>query len=1124
MKKFILAFAATALAATTQSQTTLPAGQWTFGLNTGSAFAAGTGEKTLFRGNSLASKFFAEYHFNWGGIGVSTGLLPGSLSDASISQFLTDRKIQAGQVTLTKANPFNSYFLVGPSFQFGKQVLVRAQAQGGFFLNNPGSLSIVPNGATRALYRFDAGKKSLFPGFAGSLQIAYPLSNTTRFTLGTDFLQTQSSIRLLDTQNGIDIPAEQNRPVRLFTAGIGILKTFGSRVKSPRDIASGQASGRRVLPTVNKKEISIGEPGVQRSIISPRDPQSGLPTGRRDFSIGEPGVQSTVQNNCGGVTEKITSPDGTIVERSFACPDDASAFNQALRKGDIPNRISMNVTTPKQTQGSSFGEKVNSGMQQAGSALANGKGLTVISGRLVRGSAASSSGILTNNAVSSVGNLSGSGGGAAAASYARMAGTGEGLTAVLYSREAGSGMASGKRGREAGSGLATGRRQYQPIFNENGGGSLQPEVAEVSNNPLYKGNKTKGNNPLHNGRTSGVPDTDCDGVSGILVELIDAASGTVAATTVTGNCGEFWFARVPEGNYQVHVTGTVSAKKSYDVTLKGSSAQDLAGQMLYPNEQWSLEINSGDESDARINTSRSNLKNIAVVEADTDGDGSYDQLSVMGSFSDGSSKDITTQCAVTRSSDGGKEISIPLNPGNQQRAGKAKYKNIILKRGAIGDSFTADAEKLEGGKEGLASKVSVTTHPGVIQYQINTADLDGDGAADQIWSPRSNVNPESGMRKGWDGTVKGLAVSTGDLDGDGQAEFLLGGAVPGASVISAALRPGNPIGGLTIKGGKNPGGLQQNARTNSLGEFEFTDWAPGSYRIEAELTYHIDESININAGDVEGDGIASRKGWDGTVKGKQSQSASFGERNNGNNGEEDPDRAFNQNSSRSNHTYRPRHVIEADVDGDGEWETRFLSLDDEIASISIGEPGVQRTLLAPVASAQAKQKEVGPVKWMAPESIRRQTWGDPHENRTNFALLLQNGSESKSVPRNRWKATEASVQKISCADGTLIVVSAKGRDYPAVSRISLNGLPPGQPVLRAALWLVDSNGTVAEKETDEQGRISLNGLPPGQPYRIRVNLSIPADEDLLLLITAENSFQLRRAKHDTAKNTIQNAR
>ena len=38
----------------------------------------------------------------------------------------------------------------------------------------------------------------------------------------------------------------------------------------------------------------------------------------------------------------------------------------------IPNRISMTVTTGKQTQGSTFGEKVAGGLQTATSAIVSG--------------------------------------------------------------------------------------------------------------------------------------------------------------------------------------------------------------------------------------------------------------------------------------------------------------------------------------------------------------------------------------------------------------------------------------------------------------------------------------------------------------------------------------------------------------------------------------------------------------------------------------------------------------------------------------------------------------------------------------------------------------------------------
>lgn len=47
-------------------------------------------------------------------------------------------------------------------------------------------------------------------------------------------------------------------------------------------------------------------------------------------------------------------------------------------KNGMPSRISMNVTVPKQTQGATFGEKVNAGLHAAGSAVAQGAALSLV--------------------------------------------------------------------------------------------------------------------------------------------------------------------------------------------------------------------------------------------------------------------------------------------------------------------------------------------------------------------------------------------------------------------------------------------------------------------------------------------------------------------------------------------------------------------------------------------------------------------------------------------------------------------------------------------------------------------------------------------------------------------------
>ena len=67
----------------------------------------------------------------------------------------------------------------------------------------------------------------------------------------------------------------------------------------------------------------------------------------------------------------------------------------------MPNRISMNVTVPKQTQGATFGEKVNAGLHAAGGALAQGASMSIISGTLTWASSGERIGIVTNSTIMS---------------------------------------------------------------------------------------------------------------------------------------------------------------------------------------------------------------------------------------------------------------------------------------------------------------------------------------------------------------------------------------------------------------------------------------------------------------------------------------------------------------------------------------------------------------------------------------------------------------------------------------------------------------------------------------------------------------------------------------------------
>lgn len=135
-----------------------------------------------------------------------------------------------------------------------------------------------------------------------------------------------------------------------------------------------------------------------------------------------------------------------VVALALALPAAAASGINGIN-GSMPNRISMNVTVPKQTQGATFGEKVNAGLHAAGSALAQGAALRIdigCSGEVcfislpdgdgvrveldalrmtpldAAGRQALLGGVLPGGAIVSaaVSSLAGQGGGAAAASYA----------------------------------------------------------------------------------------------------------------------------------------------------------------------------------------------------------------------------------------------------------------------------------------------------------------------------------------------------------------------------------------------------------------------------------------------------------------------------------------------------------------------------------------------------------------------------------------------------------------------------------------------------------------------------------------------------------------------------------
>jgi hypothetical protein len=870
---------------------------WTFGVNSGASFAVRSNEGSLFRGNSMATKLYSRYHFGNIGLGFSGGNVPGAINRDALNAFMVERKFQQAQIS--KSNPSNSYLLFGPSFRFGNRVMVIADIQGGMFINNPGSVSVAQAGAVRQLYRFEGAGKNFFPGFSGNISLAYPINNSTRFVFNTDYLHSKSSIRLYDPQQGIDVPVDQERRVKLFAVGVGITKSFGSK----RDAGSGMAIGKKHLSNVKYGNRLITDGGATGERIIAATQRHAINT------KGTAATNGRIMNNqnCGPVTQTITNPDGTTEELSFACPDDAAMYNE---------RINKTVTVPKQTQGTTFGEKVNSGLHAAGSALSQGASRGVISGNVSWG-ANNSAGIITNqDAVSSVGNLTGSGGGAAAASYAA---TGRvvppstsptGIATNIYTREAGSGMVTGKRStRDHATGMATSKRQYKPVYNEEDTNTctgcavtvklIAHEATHVvqqtpaqAQNPLYNDNGHQGTNPLSEGksnlRTGG--DNDCDGVAGLTVYLIDISSGAIVANTKTTTCGDFFFANVPSASYLVKLTGGVSTTKTYEATINSEGKLDMAGEITAADDHWVIRLNTENNNaqKAGISTSRSNIRtrSINIIETDQDANGEFEPAKLIMEFTDGSSMDVTGSSKITSVTGGKKVVVRGWDPKK-----KEEY-SISIANGDNGTIVTSQQEN--GTKKEVRVMPKISHHPNVIQWIIPVDDTNAE-AAEAVIKTKTKSNQSNDRMAGAtnDGNgdtktyTKTLPSFIGDIDDDGISEILtgntfatsntannkgaslLGGALPGGAVISACAMPGNPIGGIIVKGGKNPGGSLRTTQTNEHGEFEFAGMEKGNYSISAEVTYYLDDETIVTVGDDEeddSDGMADRKGWDGTVK------------------------------------------------------------------------------------------------------------------------------------------------------------------------------------------------------------------------------------------------------------------
>jgi len=153
---------------------------------------------------------------------------------------------------------------------------------------------------------------------------------------------------------------------------VGSSDMSAGRVAAPRDAASGLATGRRsgdVKLTASQNSQSLRESPSRQSLgFAATEPEL------RAFTLHFDNASPVLARICMGkhiASAQLRGGGDTFVLENVAISCTETGSDDAARD-QMPNRLSMNVTTPKQTQGATFGERC-----QAGVCTATGVAMTI---------------------------------------------------------------------------------------------------------------------------------------------------------------------------------------------------------------------------------------------------------------------------------------------------------------------------------------------------------------------------------------------------------------------------------------------------------------------------------------------------------------------------------------------------------------------------------------------------------------------------------------------------------------------------------------------------------------------------------------------------------------------------